>query len=119
MTQDFLPTAVTMVNATFTVLRVAANVPQFIAILRDPGGARAISVGSWSVFAMANGSNGIYAFVMAGDTLMCAINLASACSCGAIATLAWIRQHRARLSASCVTSSTCDGQRTSLASTFR
>ena len=36
-------------------------------MLRDPCGARAISVGSWTVFAMANGSNGIYALVMASD----------------------------------------------------
>lgn len=58
MDQDLLPDVVTVVHAKFTVLRIAANVPQLIAILADPCGAQAISVPSWSVFAAATPATG-------------------------------------------------------------
>jgi len=96
MNASMLPALVTTANAAFTLLRVAANVPQLIAILRDPCGARAISVGSWFVFGSANGCNGLYAFVIAGDHAMFAINCLSALSCTTIAVTAWIKQRRAR-----------------------
>lgn len=95
MNASALPTLVTFANAAFTLLRVAANVPQLVAIVRDPCGARAISVGSWFVFGSANGCNGIYALVIAGDSAMFAIHCLSALSCTTIAVVAWIKQRRA------------------------
>ena len=95
MDQDFTHVAVTMANVVFTTFRIAAHVPQLIAIVRDPCGARAVSVSSWLMFAMANASNAAYALVIASDWLMFAINLASAASCTLIASIAGCKQRRA------------------------
>ena len=95
MNHDLVVSLVMSLNMFFTLLRVVANVPQLIAVVRDPCGARAISVGSWAVFSMANASNGVYALVMASDRTMFALNLVSAMSCGTIAVTALIRQRRA------------------------
>lgn len=98
MDQELLHAVVTIANAGFTAFRIAAHVPQLIAVVRDPCGARAISVASWVMFAMANASNGVYALVMANDWLMFAINLASAASCTAVAGVAFAKQRRAAIS---------------------
>ena len=90
-----LPVVVTGANALFTTLRIVAHVPQLIAVVRDPCGARAISVSSWVLFALANGSNAMYAQVIASDRLMFAINLVSTVSCAAIAIVSRIKQRRA------------------------
>ena len=95
MDPQFLHIAVTLANAVFTAFRIAAHVPQLIAVLRDPCGARAISVGSWVMFAVANLSNAVYALVIAGDWLMFGINLLSTASCAAIAIVAACKQRRA------------------------
>ena len=95
MNQDLLHSVVIGANVLFTSFRIAAHVPQLIAILRDPGGASAVSVGSWTMFAMANSSNAVYAAMLASDGLMWCINLLSAVSCTTIATLAWYKQRRA------------------------
>ena len=95
MDQQSLHIVVTLANAAFTAFRIAAHVPQLIAVLRDPCGARAISVGSWVMFAVANLSNGVYALVIAGDWLMFGINLLSTASCAAIAIVAACKQRRA------------------------
>lgn len=96
MNHDLLVSIAIWTNLVFTGLRVAANGPQLLAVLRDPCGARAISVGSWTVFAMANASNGVYALVLAADPLMFAVNAVSALSCGTIAAVACVRQRQAR-----------------------
>lgn len=90
-----LPVVVTAANALFTTLRIVAHVPQLIAVVRDPCGARAISVSSWVLFALANGSNAMYALVIASDRLMFTINLISTLSCVAIAVVARTKQRRA------------------------
>lgn len=94
MNQDLFHLAVTIANAGFTAFRIAAPVPQLIAIVRNPGGARAISVLSWVLFALANASNAVYALVMAGDWLIFGINLVSAASCTTIAAVARYKQRR-------------------------
>ncbi len=96
MNHDLMTFIVTAANFTFTILRIAAHVPQMLAVVRDPGGARAISVNSWTMFAMANCSNAVYALVLASDHLIFAINLLSAASCMTIAGLAFRKQRKAR-----------------------
>jgi len=103
MDQQTLHVVVTIANATFTTFRIAAHVPQLLAVVRDTSGARAISVGSWVMFAIANLSNAVYALVIADDWLMFGINLLSTASCAAIggspsassaASRAWRRRVR-------------------------
>lgn len=100
MHNDTLMVAVTIANAVFTTCRIAAHVPQLIAVVRDRCGASAISVGSWILFTLANASNAVYALVMAGDWTMFGINGISTISCAAIAIVAWIKQARFRAVAS-------------------
>ncbi len=100
MNQDLLHSLVIGANVLFTSFRIAAHVPQLIAVIRDPGDARAISVTSWTMFAMANSSNAVYAAMLASDGLMWGINLLSAVSCMTVAGVAWSKQRRARRAAS-------------------
>jgi|GEM_PF-3178436 len=94
MDQQTLHVVVTIANATFTTFRIAAHVPQLLAVVRDTSGARAISVGSWVMFAIANLSNAVYALVIADDWLMFGINLLSTASCAAIGGVAVCKQRR-------------------------
>lgn len=94
MSHDTLVVLVTLANAAFTCCRIGAHVPQLIAVVRDTCGARAISLGSWCMFTLANASNAVYALVVAGDRPMFAINAISAASCLAIATAAAVKQRR-------------------------
>lgn len=92
MEQQTLHVVVTIANATFTTFRIAAHMPQLLAVVRDTSGARAISVGSWVMFAIANLSNAVYALVIADDWLMFGINLLSTASCAAIGVVAACKQ---------------------------
>jgi hypothetical protein len=94
MDQDLFHLAVTVANAAFTSFRIAAHVPQLIAVMRDSCGARAISASSWVMFAIANLSNAVYALVIAGDWLIFGINLVSTASCASIATVTLVKQRR-------------------------
>jgi hypothetical protein len=100
MNQDLLHSLVIGANVLFTSCRIAAHVPQLVAIVRDPGDARAVSVSSWTMFAMANSSNAVYAAMLASDGLMWCINLISAVSCMTVAGVAWHKQRRASRDAS-------------------
>ena len=96
MNQDLMTFIVTAANIAFTGFRIVAHVPQMLAVVRDPHGARAVSVTSWAMFAMANSSNAVYALVLVSDRLICAINLLSAASCMTVAGIAFFKQRRAR-----------------------
>ena len=87
MNHDLLPAAVTAANMLFTGFRIVAHVPQLIAVIRDPDGARSIAISSWAMFAMANSSNAVYALVLASDWAMALINLLSALSCASIVAI--------------------------------
>ena len=104
MNQDLLHSLVIGANVLFTSFRIAAHVPQLIAVIRDPGDARAISVTSWTMFAMANSSNAVYALVLVSDWLMFTINLLSTTSCLVVASVAFIKQRRARAALACSSS---------------
>lgn len=106
MNHELAASLVTAANVGFTCCRIAAHVPQLIAVIRDQSGARAISVSSWTMFAMANSSNAIYALVLVSDWLMFAINLLSAMSCLIVATVAFIKQRRTRAAPVCSNSDT-------------
>ena len=96
MTHDTLTMIVTLANAVFTTFRIVAHVPQFIAIVRDRCGAGAISISSWTMFTLANGSNAAYALVAAGDITMSVINGISTLSCIAIVIASVIKQREYR-----------------------
>jgi hypothetical protein len=73
-------------------VRVLAYVPQVVRIARDRGGAEAISLCAWGLFALSHLSTIVYALFALGDARMAAIFAANLAACGlVIAFTAWKR----------------------------
>lgn len=51
-------------------LRLFAYLPQLISVLRDRNGASSVSLTTWSLFTLANGSTTAYALVIVSDLRM-------------------------------------------------
>ena len=51
-------------------LRLFAYLPQLVSVLRDRNGASGVSLTTWTLFTLANGSTTTYALIIIGDTRM-------------------------------------------------
>lgn len=78
--------------------RVLAYLPQVLCIARDREGARAISLATWSLFALAHLSTVAYALATVGDVAMALLFAANTLGCLVIVGLtAWKRARHAGL----------------------
>jgi hypothetical protein len=67
--------------------RAVAYFPQMIRIYRDPHGATAVSLMTWTLFAAANAATVCYALTVTDDRIMATVFALNAIGCGAIAGL--------------------------------
>lgn len=65
-TTDVIVIAFSVCNS----LRLFAYLPQLVSVLRDGDGARGVSLLTWTLFTVANGSTTAYAFAIVGDMRM-------------------------------------------------
>lgn len=72
--------------------RVAAYVPQMVRVYRDPHGARAVSVVTWTLFAAANIATVCYALTVFNDRVMAAVFALNAAGCLAIVGLTLLKR---------------------------
>jgi hypothetical protein len=67
--------------------RAIAYWPQIVSIYRDPGGATAVSLWTWTVFTAANVATVIYALAGLDDVVVAAVFGLNTVGCGAIVAL--------------------------------
>ena len=85
---------VTLVFGTFNILRLGSYFPQILAVARDRNGATAISIVCWSIWACANASTGLYAWVKLEDGALILISTFNvACCLTVLAIAAYKRAH--------------------------
>lgn len=82
--------------AACNIVRLAAYVPQIVAILRDEAGATAVSCLSWLLFAISNAATVAYALVHAGDHAMALLFGLNTLCCAAIIVLTLMKRIQAR-----------------------
>lgn len=68
-------------------MRVLAYLPQIRSVVQDKNGASAISLASWSMFALSNLSTMVYGYLVVADTKMAVIFGANAVCCAVIVAL--------------------------------
>lgn len=67
--------------------RIVAYVPQMVRVYRDPNGATAVSVITWTLFAAANIATVCYALTVFNDRVMAGVFALNAAGCLAIVGL--------------------------------
>ena len=67
--------------AFFSVLRLAAYVPQIVKIMRDATGARAIANTTWMLFAVSHLATALYAMIALRDAVIGAVFIANTTCC--------------------------------------
>jgi hypothetical protein len=82
----------------FNTLRFLAYVPQIAKVMRDQGGAQAISFGTWGLFLVSHLSAMAYAIENQGDWTMATLFLTNAVGCGLVILIASLKRagHRRR-----------------------
>jgi hypothetical protein len=90
---DYSMTAFALLNGG----RIAAYFPQMLRVYRDPHGATAVSLLTWTLFAAANVATVSYALTLSDDRIVAIVFLLNAIGCIAIVGLtAFKRNHVAR-----------------------
>jgi len=84
----------TAVFALCNVLRVVAYVPQILRIAHDREGARAVSCGTWGLFAASHLATVFYTLVVAQDIVMAGLFGCNVLACLAIVSLTLLQRHR-------------------------
>lgn len=79
-------------------VRIFAYLPQIARILRDPGGAAAISCLTWTMFGVSHLTTTIYAVVVLDDILMALMFTGNCLACAAIVALTAAKRRRYRYS---------------------
>jgi hypothetical protein len=74
--------------AVCNALRVAAYFPQMFKLARQPRAAASFSYATWVLFAAANFSTAVNAYLVLGDTVLVAVHAFSALCCGVLIGLA-------------------------------
>jgi hypothetical protein len=87
---DYSLLAFTLLNGA----RAIAYLPQIIRIHRDPHGAAAVSVSTWSLFAAANFATTWYALTVFSDNLTACVFAVNAAGCVGIAGLTALKRIR-------------------------
>lgn len=82
----------------FNAVRVVAYLPQIAKIAVDTNGASAVSITTWSMFALSHASTMAYAVLSVGDIALAAIFGVNTAFCVLIAGLTVLRRRRFHLS---------------------
>lgn len=75
MTHDWVLHAITGAYALCNVVRLLFYVPQILAVLRDPGGACAISISTWIFWTFSHAVTTVYCSAVVNDTLLAVMML--------------------------------------------
>ena len=78
----------------FSGLRLVSYFPQIYRVVRDTGGASAISYSTWLMWTGSHLSTGFYAAINLGDRLLAACSALYALCCVAVIVLTAIKRHR-------------------------
>ena|SRR5882762_110786 len=87
---DYSMTAFALLNGG----RAIAYFPQMIRVYRDPHGAAAVSLMTWTLFAAANVATVCYALTVSNDRVVAIVFALNAVGCMAIAALTLIKRMR-------------------------
>jgi hypothetical protein len=87
---DYSMTAFALLNGG----RAVAYFPQMIRVYRDPHGAAAVSLTTWTLFAAANVATVCYALTVSNDRVVAIVFALNAVGCVAIAALTLIKRMR-------------------------
>ncbi|WP_460452543.1 hypothetical protein [Alsobacter sp. SYSU BS001988] len=74
--------------------RIVAYVPQILRIVKDPEGAKAVSLGTWGLFAGSNVTTVAYALTIVEDLRMAAVFSVNAAACVTIFCLTVARRRQ-------------------------
>ena len=87
---DYSMTAFALLNGG----RAVAYFPQMIRVYRDPHGAAAVSLTTWTLFAAANVATVCYALTVSNDRVVAIVFALNAVGCMAIAALTLVKRMR-------------------------
>jgi hypothetical protein len=87
---DYSMTAFALLNGG----RAVAYFPQMIRVYRDPHGAAAVSLMTWTLFAAANVATVCYALTVSNDRVVAIVFALNAVGCVAIAALTLVKRMR-------------------------
>jgi len=90
-TQDLL-SLVTALYAGSSALRLAAYLPQIVAIARDRSGAHAISLLTWTFWGVSHAITAAYSALLLKDTLLSGMMVGNALGCVAVIWVTLLRR---------------------------
>jgi len=98
MTNELMLQWITGVYAVCNVVRLVFYVPQLIAVMRDPAGACAISLSTWTFWSFSHAVTTVYCGAVVNDLLLAAMMLGNTLgSCAIVALTARRRFGASRL----------------------
>ena len=78
-------------------LRLCAYVPQVTAVVRDRGGAEAISLPTWMFWAFSHAVTGVYCATVANDVLLAGMTWGNCAGACAVAALTAMKRRQVRV----------------------
>lgn len=86
MTQELFLHAITAIYAVCNVVRLLFYVPQLLAVVRDPSGACAISLSTWTFWSFSHAVTTVYCGAVVNDPLLAVMMLGNTVgSCAVVA----------------------------------
>lgn len=87
MTNEFILQSITAIYAVSNVVRLLFYVPQLLAVRRDPAGACAISLSTWTFWSFSHAVTTVYCGAVVNDPLLAAMMLGNTLGSCAIVAL--------------------------------
>jgi hypothetical protein len=94
MATDLILPTITVIYAACSAARLLMYVPQLLAVKRDRCGAHAISLITWTSWALSHAVAAIYCYAVASDALLAGMMLGNTAGSTAVAALTLIKRRK-------------------------
>ena len=94
MTEAWIIDTVVVLYVATNSLRVFSYLPQIVAVAREGGAARAISLTTWLFWTLANASTAGYAAAVVSDRMFAAVSLGNTLGCLTVALIVLYKRHK-------------------------